>query len=87
MTTSIKPVELFTLKPGKRYIALSQSQPGAAYEIVIHSQQPGDISCGCKGFQFRRSCKHVAAVEAQLAAARDAEWRADLATKISDLYN
>jgi hypothetical protein len=80
-------VQTYVLEAGRRFVAISASSPGTAYEIIIHSQQPGDISCGCKGFQYRRSCKHISAVEAQLAVAQDADWHADLASKIADLYS
>jgi hypothetical protein len=88
MTTAKKTkVQTYVLEAGRRFVAISATTPGTAYEIIRHSEQPGDISCGCPGFTYRRTCKHVRAVEAQWAAARDAEWRADLAAKISDLYN
>ena len=86
ITASKAPVEVYVLEEGHRYAALSQSQPGRAYEVIIHSQQPGDLSCNCKGFWFRGACKHISAVEAPLATARDAEWHADWEAKISDLY-
>ena len=88
MTTATKSkVQVYTVEEGRRYVTPSTSIPGFAYEVIVHSQQPGDISCNCKGYEFRGSCKHISAVEAQLAVTRGAEWRADWAAKISDLYN
>jgi hypothetical protein len=87
-TAAIKsPVQVYVLEENRRFAALSQSQQRVAYEVIVHSQPPGDLSCNCKGYEFRRSCKYVSAVEAQLATVRDAEWRADLEAKISDLYH
>jgi uncharacterized Zn finger protein len=84
-TKTVSKVEVYTLEEGKRYVAPSASIPGFAYEILIHSQQPGDISCNCKGYEFRRACKHVTAVIAILPVVRESE-RAELERKITDLY-
>lgn len=78
-------VQVYTLEEGHRYVSPSASTPGLAYEIIIHSQQPGDLSCNCKGYEFRRSCKHVNAVQASHQMVTDAE-RAEFEKKIADLY-
>ena len=86
MTTVGKaPVEIYTLVEGSRYAALSQSQPGLAYEIVVHSPQPGDISCGCKGFEYRQRCKHTDVVMAHLERTRE-QARQQLELKLAELY-
>jgi hypothetical protein len=86
MTTGAKnPVQVYVLEEGRRYVAVSASIPGKAYEIVIHSQEPGDISCGCKGYEFRRQCKHVAAVQASHQMVTDAK-QTEFERKIADLF-
>jgi hypothetical protein len=86
MTTATKSkVQIYTLEEGRRYGAPSASTPGFAYEIIIHGQRPGDVSCNCKGYEFRRSCKHVTAVQASLPVIRESE-RAEFERKIQDLF-
>jgi hypothetical protein len=84
-TATKRTAQVYSLEEGHRYVAISASTPGKAYEIIIHSQEPGDISCGCKGYEFRRSCRHVAAVQASLQSVADAEW-ANLQRRVKDLF-
>ena len=85
MTTSTKgKVQIYTLEEGRRYVAPSASIPGFAYEVIMHSR-PGDISCNCKGYEFRRTCKHVESVKASLPVIRECE-RAEIERKIRDLF-
>ena len=62
MTIKIQ-VPIYCLEEGYRYAAPSASNPGQAYEIIVHSPDGWDVSCNCKGFQFRRTCKHVREVQ------------------------
>jgi uncharacterized Zn finger protein len=84
-TKTMCKVEVYTLEAGRRYAAPSSKGDGTAYEIIIHSPEAGDISCNCKGYEFRRTCKHVAAVKASLLAVTEAE-RAEFERRIADLY-
>lgn len=86
MTTSTKStVQVYSVEEGRRYVALSGSQPGQAYEIICHSQQPGDLSCNCPGFTYRHYCKHVDAVMARLERAQAGAMQ-QLEMQIQDLY-
>jgi hypothetical protein len=84
-TVSKAPVQLFTLEEGRRYAAISQSQPGVAYEVIVHSEEPGDITCNCPGATYRGICKHIRAVERQLAATQTAA-RQELMMQVQALY-
>jgi hypothetical protein len=84
MSTATKSkVAILTLEEGKRYAAPSASIPGFAYEVICHSQQPGDISCNCRGYEYRRTCKHVDAVQSSHAMVTDAEFE----RKLRDLFS
>jgi hypothetical protein len=86
MTTASKPpAEVYVLEEGRRYAALSASAPGTAYEVIIHSDYPGDISCNCKGYEFRRDCKHVRGLRVQLERARE-EAKAQLELELAELF-
>jgi uncharacterized Zn finger protein len=86
MTTGTKgTVQVYVLESGKRYAAPSASIPGFAYEVIVHSQQPGALTCNCKGYEFRRQCKHVVAVQASHQMVTDAK-RVEFERKIADLF-
>jgi hypothetical protein len=78
-------VRVWELEAGKRHVALSCSQDGRAYEIIIHSPAPGDISCGCKGYEYHRHCKHIGKVMLRLKAAQP-QANDQLERDIQDLY-
>jgi hypothetical protein len=84
MVTASKQ-QIFILEAGKRYAAPSVSAPGMAYEVVVHSEYHGDVSCNCRGYEFRRDCRHVRAILAQIQADREID-RARLEEQINDLY-
>lgn len=56
-------MELKRLSPNQ-YLVTSDS--GALYKVLLSGKDKSSISCGCKGFTFRRACKHVDAVKKQL---------------------
>lgn len=39
------------------------SDSGALYKIALSGEDKSAIVCGCKGFMFRRECKHIDAVK------------------------
>lgn len=46
------------------YTTKSKSDPTERYTLVAKGSEVG---CSCKGFAYRGSCKHAAALEARLA--------------------
>jgi len=70
-------------EPTPRFASPSSTDVGAAYEIICHNIDAGDVSCNCKGAQNGRYCKHLGAVllhldvsaEMELASAAAAEER------------
>jgi hypothetical protein len=78
-------VQVWELEAGKRYVAPSCSQDGRAYEIIIHSPAPGDISCGCKGYEYHRHCKHIGKLMLRLEAPQP-QANDQLERDIQDLY-
>jgi len=64
------------------YSTVSKSNPRERYILV---NKGGVQACSCRGFEYRRSCKHVEALRNRLA--REAARRpARPAAQISDLY-
>jgi hypothetical protein len=59
-------VRVWALEPGRRYVSPSCSQEGTAYEVVIQSTEPGDITCTCPGATHRSICKHIGGVMVRL---------------------
>jgi hypothetical protein len=55
-------VKVYLLEAGKRYVALSTTNDGTAYEVVVQSTEPGDITCSCPGATYRGVCKHIGKV-------------------------
>lgn len=47
------------LVPMSKNQFLYESESGDAYKIQLTGPDHAVITCTCKGFQFRRSCKHV----------------------------
>ena len=85
-TKTMSKVEVYTLEGGKRYAVPSASIPGFAYEVIQHSPQPGDISCGCKGFEFRRTCKHVREVQRMVPLEDPGDADRELSQLVAELY-
>jgi hypothetical protein len=85
-TKTMNAVEIYTLEEGRRYVALSASALGTAYELILHSDYPGDISCTCKGYEFRQHCKHATAVQSRLERTRE-QARQQLGLAIAELYH
>ncbi len=46
-----------------KYRAESSSRPGAFYELEVDGN---DVSCACRGFQYRGNCQHSRALKAAL---------------------
>jgi hypothetical protein len=63
-------------------VALSASNDNLAYEIIVQSKQPEDITCSCPGAARRRICKHIGKVLLRLEADRPQVNERD----IQDLY-
>jgi uncharacterized Zn finger protein len=61
-------VQVWVLEPGKRYVALSSTNDGVAYEVIVHGRGEGDISCTCPGATYRGVCKHIGAAMTRLEA-------------------
>ena len=40
-----------------------QSESGELYKVTLSGENKSSITCTCKGFSFRRQCKHVDAVK------------------------
>ena len=59
-------VRVWVLEPGRRYVSLSSSENGTAYEVVIRSTEPGDITCTCPAATHRGICKHIGIVLVRL---------------------
>jgi uncharacterized Zn finger protein len=78
-------VRVWELEQGKRYVALSSTGDGLAYEVVIQSREPGDITCSCPGATHRGICKHIGANLTRLEA-EATQTREELEQKVSDLY-
>ena len=64
-------VKVWVLEPGKRYVVPSCSQDGTAYEVVVQTTEPGDITCTCPGATHRGICKHIGMVMIRLEADRE----------------
>jgi uncharacterized Zn finger protein len=75
-------VPVWVLEPGKRYVALSCTNDGMAYEVVVQSREPGDITCTCPGATHRGICKHIGKVLLKLEADQPRVNERD----IQDLY-
>lgn len=78
-------VKVYMLEPGKRYVALSASKGDLAYEMVVQSQEPGDITCSCPGAAHQGICKHIGATLMRLESDRS-EVNEHLEQDIADLY-
>ncbi len=61
-------VQVWSLGDGT-YVSPSKSELGLAYRI--EPDEDGQLACNCPGFEYRHSCKHVAAAEVLM----DAETR------------
>jgi SWIM zinc finger len=81
MIAAIKP-RIFTLEAGKRYAVPSSQNNGAAYEVI---RRDGYITCTCKGYEYRQTCKHVIAVKAQLPVVAEAD-RLVFESRLADLF-
>jgi uncharacterized Zn finger protein len=75
-------VQVWVLEPGKRYVALSSTHDAVAYEVVVQSWEPGDITCTCPGATHRGICKHIGKVLLRLEADQPRVTERDIA----DLY-
>ena len=51
-----------------KYRAESSSRPGAFYELEVDGN---DVSCTCRGFQYRGNCQHSRALKAALVKGED----------------
>jgi hypothetical protein len=61
-------VQVWVLEPGKRYVALSSTNDGIAYEVIIRSQEQNDITCSCPGATYRGICQHIGKIMLMLEA-------------------
>ena len=52
----------------ERYRVVSNSRPGAFYEIELVD---GDVLCSCPGFEYRGACTHARKLKSALVAGRD----------------
>ena len=64
-------VKVWVLELEKRYVVPSCSQDGTAYEVVVQSTEPDDITCTCPGATHRGICKHIGAIMVRLEADRE----------------
>jgi len=78
-------VKVWMLESGRRYVALSCSNDGTAYEIVVQSLEPGDITCTCPGASYRGVCKHIGAIMVRLEVEKEMAQVQE--SKIEDLYS
>jgi hypothetical protein len=86
-------VRVWMLEAGRRYVSPNRTNEGVAYEIVVQSQEAGDVTCTCKGSSHRGICRHVGAVLLRLEVeqelgrtSRPASSPQDSASNVSDLY-
>ena len=83
-------VKVWMLEPGKRYVSPSCSQEGTAYEVVVQSTEPGDITCTCPGATHRGICKHIGGFMVRLEVDRELpqtqQEERTLEDKLADLY-
>jgi hypothetical protein len=82
-------VKVWALEPGKRYVVPSCSQDGTAYEVVVQSAEPDDITCTCPGAIHRGICKHIGAIMVRLEVDREmaqAQSREQLERDLADLF-
>lgn len=45
---------------------LVESESGETYKVQLTGPDHSIITCTCKGFQFRRSCKHIEEIKDML---------------------
>ncbi len=58
-------VRVVKLAGTSRYLARSRTmEPGAYYELTVSPW--GVVRCSCPGYQYRRVCKHEAALRLRL---------------------
>jgi len=53
-------MEIKRLSPNQFLVT---SDSGAMYKVALSGESKNTITCGCKGFTFRRACKHIDAVK------------------------
>lgn len=83
-------VKVWALESGRRYAVPSSTSDGSAYEVVIESQQPGDITCTCRSGINRGVCKHIGAVLVRLQVEQEllqTPQHEALDAKIAELYS
>jgi hypothetical protein len=78
-------IQVWELEPGRRYVSPSGSSSGVAYEVVIQSGEPGNITCSCPGALHRGICKHIGATLTRLET-EQIQTREELEKKVSNLY-
>jgi hypothetical protein len=84
-------IQVWMLEPGRRYVSPSGSQVGTAYEVVVQSSEPGDITCTCPGATHRGICKHIGMVMVRLEvdqemAQAQAQDKEQLERDLADLF-
>jgi len=67
-------------RPGV-YTTKSKSDPSERYSLVAKDDI---VACSCKGYEYRRCCKHAEALKNRLA--REAVAAARPKAQVSDLY-
>jgi SWIM zinc finger len=58
-------VKVLSGSPSRRFRIASTSHPGVEYEIIVDDT---DVTCSCRGFEYRGQCRHARDIKAALAA-------------------
>lgn len=76
-----KHVRVTEIVPGRRYVSLSQSEPGVKYE---QEKTPhGWICKGCKGYKHSGMCKHIGQVSRR---AQREGWAFGQVARVGDVW-
>jgi hypothetical protein len=83
-------VKVWMLEPSIRYVVPSRADDGTAYEVVVQSMKPGEITFTCKAGVNQRICLHIGAVLVRLQIEMEMPRPQDkdrLEQRIADLYH
>jgi uncharacterized Zn finger protein len=70
---------------GETVCGPSRTNDAIAYEVVVRSREPGDITCICPGATHRGICKHIGKVMLKLET-DPPQVNEQLERDITDLY-